>query len=374
MKMNILFITTKLHIGGVQTFLMNYIPILVHNGISVSIAVQTHDKQPLDDYFLDLGCRIFHITSVMESRKKYQKDICSILKVNPQINAVYDNQNFLNIFSLLTARKCGIKIRISHSHSSYKTNRIKRKIQRMIFKLFLPFFATHCIACSEVSAKWLYGNRKVFILPNAIDESKYRFNPSVRESIRQKMGIEDKKVFIHVGAFSDAKNHDFLLDVFAAYLKENDNATLILCGDGPKREDILNKIKKLSIENNVVLLGAVNNPYDFLNAADIFLFPSKYEGQGIAVIEAQTSGISIVCSNAVSENTKFMENMFICKNFEVESWIEMINKIEGLSIDRTYGAIKIKNTAFSLIETENLFLEYIKSINVKKRIANTTRS
>lgn len=358
-RTEILIITTKLQVGGVQSFLLSYVPYIIKAGYDVSFAVQTSEKQEFDDVFLKMGCKIHSVTPITVSKKLYTRDIKEIIKSNKNIRAVYDNQNFLNIYSLLTARKCGVKVRISHSHSCYETKSLKRKIQRAVFKILLPYFATDYFACSVKSAEWLYGgkarSKKCFILSNAVNEEKFSFDEKIRKECRKELGIEGKKTFIHVGTFSDAKNHLFLLRVFSEYLKKNGGAYLILCGDGVLRKDVENKIQELGISDSVMLAGTVNDTEKYLFASDVFVFPSKYEGFGLSVVEAQSSGINCVVSNAVPKEAIFMPNVIKRETFDLEEWIKGIET--ALSNDFDRKSVGLVENPYSL-ERNGKILEY----------------
>lgn len=361
----ILFITTTLTMGGVQKYLQSYIPFLIDSGLKISIAIQTKEKHELYEQFVKMGCKIYSITPIMSSWSSYMRDIRRIIKENSKICAVYDNQNYLNIFSLFAAKQCGIKVRISHSHSCYETKGIKRKIQRMLFRLLLPVFATSYFACSKLSAKWLYGkhsqSKRCVIINNAVDDKKFKYNEELRTKTRRELGVEDKFVFIHVGMFTEAKNHKFLIRVFLEYHKENPDSVLLLCGDGILKKDILDEIKQSHIENSVRFLGIVQDVEKYFFASDMLLFPSKYEGFSISVAEAQASGIDCVVSGAVPNDVLLNDNVKKCSSFSIEEWIANI-KVLQQTTNRVNYSKAFSGTKYTLTKNGEIFVETIKEL------------
>src|SRR5690606_23279651 len=137
--------------------------------------------------------------------------------------------------------RANVPIRISHSHSHYPTNSMLTKIKRELFHMLLPFYATNFFACSKQAAEWLYGKKIVQknnyeIIYNAIAVEKFSFDHKIREKIRSELGLSNSTVFVHVGMFTDAKNHDFLIKVFKEINDKDKSAILLLIGDGEKKE------------------------------------------------------------------------------------------------------------------------------------------
>lgn len=168
-------------------------------------------------------------------------------------------------------------------------------------KFFLRKLATHFFSCSTDASEWLYGKRftrtnKVVIVNNAIEASLYTFNESQRVHIRTERGWTDKFVVGHVGRFTHAKNHVFILDIFKEINRMHPDSILVLVGDGEDRKDIEEKIKTEGLESVVVLAGSVGNVHEYVQAMDVFLFPSLHEGLGMALIEAQAAGLRCFAS------------------------------------------------------------------------------
>ena len=144
--------------------------------------------------------------------------------------------------------------------------------------------------------------------------------------MRKQLGIEDKFVIGHVGRFDVQKNHMFLLDVFSEILKKEKNSVLVLVGTGVLENQILQKIEKLCIRENVILLGARNDVHLIMQSFDIFLFPSLFEGLGVVLIEAQASGLRCYTSEGCVPQEAKVTNLlnYISLNKSSSEWANII--------------------------------------------------
>ena len=204
-------------------------------------------------------------------------------------------------------------MRIAHSRRSKEIVNLT-SIIRNIVKRDIPKYATHMFAVSRNAGEWLFGKDnmdlgKVTIWPNAIDSKAFRFNPETRGTVRAKMEWADKTVLIHVGNFTYPKNHPFLLDIFDAFAKDNDNAVLALVGKGDTElEAIKSKAVSLGLQDKVQFLGGREDVPDLLQAADAFVFPSINEGFPGAVLEAQAAGLPCLISDCITDEVVILDS------------------------------------------------------------------
>ena len=119
--------------------------------------------------------------------------------------------------------------------------------------------------------------------------------------MRKKLGIPDSKLVVgHVGRFNFSKNHDFLIDTFYEIQKINKNSVLLLVGVGELEHNIKEKVNKKGLSQKVIFLGKRSDVNDLMQAMDIFIFPSNYEGLPVTLVEAQAAGLPIIKSDRVS--------------------------------------------------------------------------
>ena len=137
---------------------------------------------------------------------------------------------------------------------------------------------------------------------NAIDANQYIFNPQVRQQMRAQLGIrEDQLVIGHVGRFNLQKNHPFIIDIFSCIYAQNPKAVLMLVGhdDCDEGKAIHEKVTQLGLTENVKFLGTRGDVPKVMQAMDVFLFPSLFEGFGIVALEAQASGLPALVSQRI---------------------------------------------------------------------------
>ena len=193
---------------------------------------------------------------------------------------MHSHINTLSIFPLRIAKKVGVPIRIAHSHSTTNKAEWKKNLMKQVLKPFSKVYATDYFCCSEYAGRFLFGNKlyddnKVYLLNNAIDLDKFKYDEKIRNEIKKELNIkEDTLVIGHIGRFVKQKNHDFLLDVFKEINKKNSNSVLLLAGQGPLEEEIRLKTQTLNLKDKVIFLGQRNDANKLYQAMDIFLLPS----------------------------------------------------------------------------------------------------
>ena len=168
--------------------------------------------------------------------------------------------------------------------------------------------ATVMMGCSEKACRYVFGENcmsdsRTMVMPDGIDCERFAFNEEIRKKVRSEYGLEDKFVVGHVGHFNPAKNHEKILSVFAEVTKRREDTALLLVGDGELENDVCAKAEELGLSDKVVFAGAHKDVEKMYQAMDVFLFPSRYEGFGMAMIEAQAGGLACVASDVVPEDT-----------------------------------------------------------------------
>lgn len=221
---------------------------------------------------------------------------------------------------------------IAHSHN---TN-IRKSVTGKILHIICKYLSTNCkmsrIACSDDAAKWLYPpcilkNHQYEVIKYGIDVQRFLYNELVRDQIRSELDLDNKFVIGHIGRFVYQKNHSFLIDIFQKVHQMCSNAVLLLIGDRDEGEDltmdIKNKVKALQLTDNVIFYGNSNKVNELYQAMDCFVLPSRFEGLGIVLIEAQAAGLKILCSDTVPREAKVTENLkYMSLNSPPERWAE----------------------------------------------------
>lgn len=280
--------------------------------------------------------------------------------------------DFYNINILIIAKLFGVKVCIAHSHMAYDSRRtfLRKILVNINRKIFAPRFCDYLFACSEKAYKWMFGDKLwkkkgALIVKNGIEYSKFEFDKKKRERIREKLNINSKLVLGHTGKFLDQKNHKFIIDIYSEIHKRNPNTVLLLIGKGPLEEKIRKKVVKLNLIDCVKFLGMRDDVNELLQAIDIFLFPSKYEGLPVSLIEAQAAGLKCFVSDEVISKEVAITDLieFISLNKDAKFWAEKI--LSAYPYERKIQAQLIKQNGYDIEgEIKNIEEFFKKIVNI----------
>ncbi len=255
------------------------------------------------------------------------------------------------------AKEMGIRKVIVHSHSTFIDNTDPKKREQLlkrheeVKRAFSPDLATDFWACSWKAADWLYGpqipRERIRIMTNAIEIERFQFSPEKREQIRKKLDLGRELVFGTTGRLTYQKNHAFLIELLCKFRKSHGDAKLLIIGEGELRGDLERQIQENSLEDAVRLLGWKTNVEDYLQAMDIFLLPSRFEGLGIAIIEAAAAGLPCIVSDQVPEDVAFTERIQHMP-LRLPDWNHALENLSGIQFDRYEGADIVRNAGYDI--------------------------
>lgn len=356
----ILHIVTYMGRGGLETMLMNYYRHMDRSKIQFDFLVHRDFRADYDDEIESLGGRIYRLPRLVPWSPAYRRKLNRFFEEYPEYRIVHVHQDCLSAVFLKAAKKYGIPVRIAHSHNSNQDKNLKYPI-KLYYRRQIPRYATRLFACSREAGEWMFRGAPFQILNNAIDAGQYRYDPQVAAQKRKELGIPDGSLVIgHVGRFEPQKNHQFVLEIFAAIRKREKNAVLLLVGDGSLRPAIENRINALGLSGSVLLTGVREDVPALLQAMDVFVFPSLYEGLGIAAVEAQAAGLPCVVSDRVSPECKKTELVtFISFQAPAEEWAEQV--LAAYRMEREDTCAQIAASGFDIVENakwlQNFYLD-----------------
>lgn len=321
----VLHVVTYMGRGGLETMLMNYYRNIDRSEVQFDFLVHRDFEADYDKEILSLGGKIYHVSRLIPWSKAYKKELCRFFTEHSEYKIVHVHQDCLSSVALECAQKCGIPVRIAHSHTSNQTKNLRYIIKRYYMRK-IPKYATDLFACGTKAGIWMFGNQKFNILPNAVDVEKYSFSETVRNEVRKELGIADEFIVGHIGRFGKEKNHKFLIEVFSRIKNINKNSKMILVGKGKEFENIKRKAASLGLEKDIIFTGVRPDVNRLLQAMDVFAFPSLYEGFGIVNIEAQAAGLPCVISDEVPMESIIAEDLVTIKKLSdsAEEWAECI--------------------------------------------------
>lgn len=321
----VLQVVPNMQQGGLENFIMNIYRNINRKKVQFDFLVHYKEEKYFDKEIEKLGGKIFRF-SLREDNKilSYMKQLDRFFQEHKEYKIVHCHMSSIGFILFLIAKKNGIKIRIAHSHNADTEKTLKGFIKSILIKP-LKYVSTVNFACSQKAGKFLFGNRKFEVIPNAIDVQKFEYNPVIRKRIREKYNLEDFFVIGHVGRFNVQKNHEFLIDVFNELLKTKPKSKLILIGEGELQDKIKNKVKELKIEDNVLFLGVRDNVNEFYQAMDCFVLPSFFEGLPVVGVEAQVSGLKCIFSDRITREIKIIKDVsFFSIKDNISVWKQKI--------------------------------------------------
>ena len=313
-------ITTDVGFNGITSVVMNYYRNINRDKIQFDFAIAEKIHNTIENEINNLGGRVFKLPSRKKNTLKYVKALKRIVKEKEyEIVHVHGNSGtlYLDIHAL---KKAGVSVRIAHSHNSTCNHKIIHKL----FKRKLNSEMTVGIACSKLAGDWLF-NSDYTIINNGIDIDKFIFRQNIRGKYRKEMGLEDKFVIGHIGHFSYQKNHEYLINIFKKIHDKDKKAILMLIGDGKLRSEIEEQINKLGLKDAVLILGKRQDVAELMQAMDVFILPSRFEGLPVVLVEAQANGLKCITSDVVTKEAKITGKLkYISLSENVEYWANKV--------------------------------------------------
>ena len=315
--------------GGAETMVMNYYRHIDRTKVQFDFLVHREQRGAYDDEIERMGGRIYRMCPVYpQNFSRYKRDLRTFFRAHPEYKIIHSHMSELGYFAFREAERQGVPVRICHAHNAPHGFDAKM-IMRTYFKKRMMPYLTHLFMCGEESGKWLYGekNKSRFImLNNAIDAAVYSFDASKREEMRRQLDLTDELVVGHVGRFNPQKNHPFLLDIFTSLLKKEPDTVLLLVGGGADMPKIQAKVQEFGIAEHVRFLGVRSDVADLMQAMDVFVFPSLYEGLPVTMVEAQASGLPCIISDKVPPECILTDGLvnIMPLSASPEAWAEKI--------------------------------------------------
>lgn len=290
---------TIMNRGGAETMIMNYYRNIDRSKVQFDFLVHREEKGAYEDEIKSLGGRIYRMPNIHPKNfSSYKKEIAKFLNEHKEYKIIHGNFSELGYFLYKEAKKQGVPTRIVHAHNYSKVFDAK-SIFRFYWKHAMRPYVSHMFTCSKIAGEWLFGkkeSKKAIMINNAIDSKKFSYSEDKSKAMKKELGVENKFVVGHVGRFNIQKNHEFVIDTFNEIKKQNNDSVLLLAGAGELENKIKEKVKELNLEDSVLFLGSRSDINDVMQAFDVFVFPSIFEGLGVVLIEAQAAGLKCFTS------------------------------------------------------------------------------
>lgn len=365
----ILQIFTVLNKGGAETNLMNYYRNMDKKEFEFDFLVH-RESGFFEEEILNSGGNIYRLPPILPWKlKEYKQEVKKFFDEHHDYDIVHGQCSELGVFIYEEAKRRNIPVIIAHAHNA-RMDKDKKLVFRLLWKKRMRKSINQYFTCGQEAAENLFGKKlasQAYPMNNAIEVEKFKYNQEIRNQKRKELGADDTYNLINIGRFNAQKNQSFLLDIFAKVYQNHKRFRLFLVGTGALEQELREKVKRLKLESVVYFLGLRTDVPALLQAMDVFLFPSLFEGLPVALVEAQASGIPCVISDGVPR-----ESILVNDHVEVvslkknpEYWAEKI--IELRDFERKDVSEIIKEKGYDIKENaKKLEEKYLELVKVKK--------
>ena len=362
----ILHVVGRMDRGGTEALLMNLLRTIDRTKFQYDFVEQTQDICDYDEEILSLGSTIYRCPHISpRNLKLYRQWWREFYREHPEYRIIHGHSRGSGPIYLDEAKKAG-RITIAHCHSNSCGKGIRGLI-RYLWQLPLYYIADHNFACSYDSGVSQFGKwNKFHVVNNGIDTEKYVWNPAAREKVRSDLCLNESFVVGNVARFDPRKNHDFLISVFSEIRKIKPNSKLLLVGGGDTESDIRDKVYAHHLESDVIFAGVRSDVNELMQAMDVFVLTSHFEGLGIVNVEAQAAGLPCFASaKVIAPEVKLTELMhFIPLEESPARWAEIILENSITTEQRRDTTQAIVDAGFDIRTTaeqlSNFYLEVLK--------------
>lgn len=343
--------------GGLETLIMNIYRNIDRSHLQFDFLVHREETGAFDNEILNLGGKIHHIPYVTKiGHFGYIGALNDFFVNHSEYQVVHSHMNAMSGLILQSAKKQRVPIRIAHSHSAKYGNSLSEKAYKKFVSLAIPSVATHFFSCSQLAGNSLFGKKiasnEMVHIKNGVDLKRFAYKKEIRNKIRRELEVNEETYIVgHVGRFQQMKNHDFLVDVFAEFHKENPNSVLVLVGEGILKQKVEQKVKELNLNKVVHFLGVRDDVHEVMQAFNVLVLPSLYEGLPVTLVEAQAIGIKCIISDAVTMDVDLGLGLvkFISLSDPLSNWVDEISKKSQIINSHE----KIIQNGYDIVTTSN---------------------
>jgi len=309
MAIRVLHLVYFLNHGGIENWLLDLCTAVDRSEIEIEIACRGVMGGVLEPQFRELGIPI-HFVPMRRSHASFGRQLAHLLREG-KFDLLHVHAGSFAGYPCRVAVRSGVgSVTTFHNtHFPFEVTGLASMLNRLRAMYTRRSFRTVCregqavIACSEAAKKAVVelsgvaADDRYYVVPCGTGKSPGR-SEEVRRAVREELGLSaETPVGIHVGIFKDQKNHAGLIRVADHVRRLLPEFQLLLVGQGPLRPDIERQVEELNLGQTVRLLGSRNDVDRLLQAADVLIFPSLWEGLPVAVTEAEMKGLPVVGSD-----------------------------------------------------------------------------
>lgn len=295
--MNIAYVISGLGIGGAEKQILALARVLIARGHCVTIVSMTGvSRHQIDD------CDRVTLIELNEPKNlvgisRVAFKLAAILREG-QFDVVHTHMFHANILVRLIRCFCRCNVLVSSVHSNIEGGWLRTAMYRLTDRL-TDFTTNVSISAVNRYIKIKAASKdKIGVVYNGIDTSVFRKNIDARQTLRNSLGVEpDRLLILAVGRLTKAKDYPTLIDAFSLVCRSNSKAMLLIAGEGTLLSDLERLVRLHGVSDRVAFLGVRHDIPELMNASDIFVLSSQWEGFGLVVAEAMATELPVVATS-----------------------------------------------------------------------------
>lgn len=338
--------------AGIETMLMNFYRRMDRSLVQFDFLLNKSRPGAYDDEIRQLGGRLYYAPGLDPLHyPAYLHQVQQILAQDRQIRILHAHNEAMGLYALNGAKRAGLPVRIAHAHNTRIQMDYKWPL-KMLCKQGLASSATHLWGCSQAAGNYFFGQapwaERGMVLRNAIEADSFRFDPALRARMRSRYGLTEKLVVGHVGRFAPQKNHQRLLELFAALVCCCPNAVLVLVGEGEQQQAVRRRAQRLGLAERVLFAGEQSDVRAWYQMMDLFWLPSRFEGLPVVGVEAQAAGLPCIFSGNVPAEVLLSDRAVRLPLADENAWVQQSLRLLSRPADRALGAAAVCRAGYDI--------------------------
>ncbi len=364
----VLHILGAMNYGGVESWLMALLRRADRAEVAMDFMVHTSKPCAYDSEIAGLGGSIIACPSVRSPG--YVIEFDSALRRHGPYDVLHSHVHYFSGLTTTLARRRGVRVRIAHSHSNSSVPEAGtgpiRAAYRAVMRRAMLSSATHLLAASVPAASALFGSgwresSRARVVYCGVDLAPFAAGDvdADRESARREFGIDPAEIVVgHVGNFHAPKNHAFLVSIAASATRRRAGVCVLCVGRGLLQRQIRLQFEQHGVR--VIFTGERADVPRLLRAMDVFVFPSFCEGLGLALVEAQASGLPCVVSDGVPREVDVVPGLirWLPLSAGADVWADAVLEAAGRPNQSAIGLAAVRQSPFSA----DASFEHVRSI------------
>jgi glycosyltransferase involved in cell wall biosynthesis len=359
MAREVLHVVGSMKRGGAETWLMHVLRRMDRDRVRFTFCALDERPGSLETEVRALRGRVV-VCPLRQGWPRFARQFRDLLRsLRPDV--LHSHVMFSTGYLARIARDAGVPVRIAHAHSTQdgRSPSWRRGAYRWLMRRCIRAYCTHGIGCSRQASDFVFspqwpGWPGFRVIPCGVDTAAFGGNAR-RDSMRERLGIGPGAVIVgHVGNFRYPKNHAFAVRVGHALLRRGADVQMVFVGDGPLRAETEAAAAQTGHPERFTFAGERSDVAAIMESLfDLLLFPSRYEGLGLVVLEAQCAGIPSLVSDVVPAEATVIPPLVRRESLDAppDAWADQaLEMLKGPRYDRGRALATVRGSRFDIAE------------------------